>query len=433
MKTLYFVSEWNGHPIAGHLYIKKNNKVVLYTGTKEKTVSTSFPFWIHTDEGNLMEVTESERRETLDEGQFYNPITKDTCRCIKGNWFKEGEIPLFSQNFRLERLNLEDDFQLFTIGDFVANDGEVVEARCKPLVIRSVPYTLRAPGFLDHPKYFVFSREDFIVPEEDIDIFFETKMAFKATGLNSSGLRKYYPGLQIIPNDIRLSCGTFNVLDLSTGMVYDFILANEMVYALYEHLSTTQDTDVFTYAKAVAKRTPDLPMKLRISYNKCKKRVVWYVNDLAVFEITNPGIPLPEQELLVLNGEDFKDRVVLSDTLSVGFGTFTLLDFFPPDQAYEMIGQSFTIDNGNLRKVRPLTDLGSVYHEKLPSLFGEKVPQTEFVYEGPRQQDGQGGILSVYNIKVGLEKEDTDKTYIVETPGVKHHQPSVGTHHWKSK
>ena len=367
-----------------------------------KRIQTPKVFYFLSSERVGYRIVLNEKKEEVMNGEFLDVETNELVRAYQGIWYRCNEKRLFSKNFRVQKFNVEKDFQYFTFGDYVANDGVATQDHETGLTVSSVPFNLRGFSILDHTKYLVLTRDVFTIPNDDVDFFYEVEASYRATGLDSEGLQKYYPGIQILPDDLRLSAGALNIIDLQTGMVFDFLLSNNTIYALYEHLGISDSTDVFTFAKPVGKREPDQTHRLRIEYNKVRKRVRWLLDGNVVCEVVRPGIPLPDQALLLYNGEEFPMKEISSNELSIGFGTFTLLDFFPAHNNYENIGQSYTT---GLEEVIPLTDVGSVYNKRMPGFDGHKVPQESFVYIGPQEVDGQGGILNVLSVKVGLTND----------------------------
>ena len=305
-------------------------------------------------------------------------------KAVNGVWCDPKDKILFSKNFKFQNFDLINDFQYFEVpGVYVANDGTTSQNNTSGLTISSVPFEKRFTGILDHTKYLVYTQEAFYVPKKDAELFVEAQMTYTSTGLISSngqelapGIQKYSEGIQNIKDEPRLSAGALNLVDFSTGMVFDFILSDSTIYALYEHLPLNSVTSVFTFAKAVASRptNENQTTLLRIGYNGFRKEVIWYIDGNPVFKVQNPGLPLADKGLFVLNGDTNDNKEVKSETLAAGFGTFSLLDFFPFDKSYEDIGQSYTIfpNNPNIKLVEPLTNLegGNVYYKKMPNKLG---------------------------------------------------------------
>lgn len=326
---------------------------------------------------------------------------------------------LFTRDFRVDSFVIGDgptDFSYFQVPlVYIADDGTPTQTPEEGLTITSVPFTKRALGILDHPKYLVLNNARYPIPKYGVEIQFQARMTYQATGLIeetpdgpvlASGIRKYSDGIQNVQDEPRLSAGALNVIDLVTGMVFDFILSNSTVYALYEHLPVTDDTAVFTYAIPIysfSKAGERVNLKLGFSKQGENTLVRYYVNDVLRYTVSDIGLPLVDQTAIVLSGGgDFK-KVELQG-LQFGFGTFTLLDFLPFDKSYEQIGQSYTVplNTSTLEKVQPLANLMANYFQRMKNQVGELVPQTEFVYTGQPEDDGTGAIISITTFTVCL-------------------------------
>lgn len=167
-----------------------------------------------------------------------------------------------------------------------------------------------------------------------------------------------------IDADLRLACGAFNLVDLSSFLVYDFLISDNTVYAFYERLPfakegfyfinsanpqgpafplppppfTLGNYAAFSYAVPVYRRASvgniNTKLRLRISINAKRNTVSWLVNDNLVMQVTRPGRRLSSREHLVLDhgGVDTDVPMDQTRTFFFGFGTFALLDFLRPPQ-----------------------------------------------------------------------------------------------------
>lgn len=420
-RLLYDAYLWPAQLVRNRFYLMPHSNLARYNGQQLETVKTPKRFYVrpfNSDDGQTVRVDRGCRTSGYAKGPFV--LGEIPLQAIYGLWFTPRTHPLFVRNFRFQPFDLQRDFQFFEVPGYVADDGQASQNERTGLTITSVPFTKRAPGILDHTKYLVLTQKSFMVPTEDMELFLEANVFWRATGLVQDGklapgIQKYAAGIQNIRDEPRLSAGALNFLDLDTGMVFDFILSDSTIYALYEHLPVTEDTRVFTFAKAVGSRATNLdtPVNLKIGYNGYRKLVTWYIDGNPVFQVVRPGLPLVDRSLYVLNGDLFPEREVEVQSLAAGFGNFTLLDFFPFDESYEEIGQSYTT---NLEKVQPLADLGGAYFQRMTDQLGRDVPQTDFVYTGPPVQDGQGAVLNLLDLKVGLahplqEQVDCDQVF----------------------
>jgi hypothetical protein len=318
---------------------------------------------------------------------------------------------LFEVDFRKDPFLVPEDFSYFQVPEvYVADDG-IATQDASGLTINSTPFTKRSFQILDHTKYLVITNKQFPIPGHGLDLSVETRMSYSSTGLTQDGvlapgIQKYSPTIANIKDEPRVSAGALNALDLATGMIFDFIFSDSTIYALYEHLPVSDDTSVFTYAVPIYARQSveeDVDLKITFSRKSGDLVVKWFINGIQRFSVSDVGLPLVDQVHLVLNGGGTPHKVNIN-SIQFGFGTFTLLDFFPFSLSYEQIGQSFTTfdDGQTLSKVQPLANLGSIYFQRMKDQLGNNVPQTAFTYEGPQEQDGNGAVIRLTNIKVAI-------------------------------
>jgi len=328
---------------------------------------------------------------------------------------KNNKNTLFRKNFTRQKFEIPNDFVYFRFGNYVGDDATVTQNHCTGLVIQNPTFTKRSTGIVDHVKYLTVTKNTFEAPCNDTEIFVQALMTFTPLNIVSGGkltpgLQKYSDGIQNVQDEPRVSAGAMNLVDLSTGMIFDFIFSDQTVYALYEHLPVSSDTSIFTQAVPVMSRPADLNKlyTFTIGYNRCKNQANWYIDGTKVFTVNNVGlIPIDKSTIVTFGGCTSKEVEIKS--ISAGFGLFTLLDFFPFPQSYEQIGQSYTINPANsgagVVPIEPLANVGSIYFKRMLSQLGTPVPQTDFIYDGPNNQpDGQGGLLNIKKFKIGTRK-----------------------------
>lgn len=354
-------------------------------------------------------------------------------------------LPLVDIDFTSDEFDLESDFVFLAspssiappqmvlvsmnsidasiVATNVSNDGMTSQDPNKGLIIDSSVFQHRKVSIFDHPKYLIYTKES-LTPTPGNKVFVEATSSMFSTNIFESyfignatlksGLQKYATGLFNPFDDPRLACAALNLLDLENAMVYDFIITNETIFALYEHLPFNALTAVFTYAIPVGKRPTDVdvPTTYRIEYDTALNIVIWYIDDREVYRVTQPGLPLPNPEYLVLL-HDYRANTtyptfqsVKSTTFNGGFGTFSLLDFLPFFGTYEWSG----LDVG--RRISPTGESFIRPLASVPPLFptdgdtqirminddGQYFAPTPY-YNGPLEVDGQGVVYSIRNFK----------------------------------
>lgn len=115
---------------------------------------------------------------------------------------------------------------------------------------------------------------------------------------------------------------------MQSWMVFDFLITNTHVYALYERLPfgrTPQNNYAsFTYVIPVLLREDaDERHVLRIELRN-RSEAVWSVGGKEVFKVSEIGRRLPEMEMALDHGGD--EEIVRPMQLAPGFGRFTLVD-----------------------------------------------------------------------------------------------------------
>jgi hypothetical protein len=236
----------------------------------------------------------------------------------------------------------------FTYGSYVASDGHVsmgrhgleVVAPGKNPATGSPTFTLTAgphdpniPGDIDHPKWLAFMTHSSTAgyPGYDTVPGYVTSCEAQLGG-TIHGTSAHPLGSMVSPADPALAFTALVTADFETSMIFDFALTNDTIYALYERLpfSRTADNDYasFTHLIPVASRSPTDIHNLKISYDRSGKSVSWNVEGRKVFEVTRPGLLLPNRDFVVIDrGGTEQDASVLRQ-LVCGVGMFTLVDAY---------------------------------------------------------------------------------------------------------
>jgi hypothetical protein len=133
-------------------------------------------------------------------------------------------------------------------------------------------------------------------------------------------------------DDLRLAAAAMTSVDFDTCMVFDLIVTNRRIYAVYERLPFTRSRygpyAAFSYTIPVATRAPHEWHALKIAYDKIAGTVLWFVNDREVFPVTRLGRRIDKQYPTLDHGGVEAD--VSPNQLDGGLGLFTLLDGYRP-------------------------------------------------------------------------------------------------------
>lgn len=176
----------------------------------------------------------------------------------------------------------------WSILSFPSPDGSVwryeepnaeVEVCDGVLRITADPFTLKHDRIhmFDDPKHMYVSTRQFDLPKTG-PVSFEVDMAIENYGCNA--------------DDLRDGFAAFNVLDLATAMVFDFIVTNTKIGVIYERLlvpNLTDEATAFTYlVEAPFVKVRNKPREFhnyRIEIDRGASRAVWYVDGKRFFRV----------------------------------------------------------------------------------------------------------------------------------------------------
>lgn len=232
------------------------------------------------------------------------------------------------------------------------SDGTVTQSSTTGLTVDSNPFTATIPVGNEHPKWLHYYKDPAILPDVG-ELIYETTLSVQQhidvgdipTDFTSSPVR-----IRDAFDDIRLACAGMNVVDTSSWMVFDFLLANNVIYAFYERLPfgkpfwTNPGSDptnstgyaAFSNGIPVAKRISNDSVRLGIGINKHRGYVKWYVDGKEVFSWTQIGTRLPDQYKMLDHGGS--EEIVTINSVYFGFGTFSLLDMaLPSNYSRELV------------------------------------------------------------------------------------------------
>jgi hypothetical protein len=221
---------------------------------------------------------------------------------------------------------------------FVACDKMAkVSSTNRELTVDVPRYTLTTKGINDHPKVLMYINainEDtgfpgFKVPDEG-ELNYEAKISMETFGTEKNLFNA--PA-----SDFRLSSGGMVTIDFDTFMVYDFFITPSKAYVLYERLPFDQKVKdpaaFFTYVLPASEIQPGVKHRYKLSYNKSRYQVHFYIDGKRVFVVNEFGRRLPKDyddflQFKELPGSGNPDNLPLvkSNQRLTGVGLFTMLD-----------------------------------------------------------------------------------------------------------
>ncbi len=191
-----------------------------------------------------------------------------------------------------------------------------IETRNGGLAVTVNPFTRKHDQvhMFDDPKQLYGSTRTFPVSKDGVTVF-EADMGAETYNSNSEDLRDGFAG--------------FNVMDFSTGMIFDFISTGQKIGAIYERLlipGLTDDKTAFTYLIespfSGVRTEPDRMHHYSLRIDAAKRRAEWQVDGKPFFKAE--GIPVDPKEI------------------TLGFGIFTLNPIDPVKGSVSTHGQGAT-------------------------------------------------------------------------------------------
>ena len=297
----------------------------------------------------------------------------------------------------LPSIGVNGTFNYLVIPGFTSNDG-ALSIRDHRLVVDSNPFTLTTTDPNDHVKFLLLTNEQFAVPE-DGSLIVEATIAGTNFGVDNNPF-----GEQVLhaQSDIRLAAAAMVVTELTTGLVFDFFITNEIIYILAERLSSAQatlgDYASYTQSVAVARTTPGATHKYAIIFDGKLKNVRWLVDGEVVYTLDNVG-QLISREFMLIDRAG-QPEFTYPKNITAAFGTFTVLDAYSPCNVLAP-----TIDGQKC--VFPIHEKGLVKLQDGELNARNGFTPAQFVNNGTDpafRLFGQGTVMSIKDLTVGYCK-----------------------------
>lgn len=177
--------------------------------------------------------------------------------------------------------NLNPNWAFFQAGDQVCNDGVISFGEhgltvISPRTVDGHPaFTLGADSDLDPVKWLVLANRTVSSGYPGYDAGEHTSC--------SAHLRGEVYGVE---NDPRPAFVALVHGDLERSFLFEFTVTNDAVYAMYERLPDNHYAS-FTYLVRVGDRVPEDWHYMRITYDRPRRTVTWYLEDEEVFKVNN--------------------------------------------------------------------------------------------------------------------------------------------------
>lgn len=221
----------------------------------------------------------------------------------------------------------------FTFGSYVGSDGNVTSIprgfRLSSVFSLTAPPDGPTPGDLDHVKWLQWttanSSAGFPGWDTDVGVINEcsAKVGGSVTGLEHSP----FPVDCNSPN-----LGNFGVTagDFETNMIFDFVITNDRLYALYERLpfarTSTNHYASFTYLIPVGRRKRHDTHELKVAYDRSAHTVGWYVNGKKVYQVSRIGRYVGSSQAPAVDRGGVEEDVKPLRQFACGVGVFDILD-----------------------------------------------------------------------------------------------------------
>jgi Family of unknown function (DUF6081) len=191
------------------------------------------------------------------------------------------------------------------------------------------------PGGLDHVKWLVYANHLASTGFPGFDAAANHELACDAwVAARTFGTNGHPFGGAVVNanDDLRLSAVGMNTIDFESFMVFDFLITNETIYAIYERLPFGRPAlgnyAAFTFNIPVAATSPGQSHQLTVAYDKSAGKVRWFVDGNERFSVDRIGHLLDRRYMTIDHGGT--PTIVSPNQLDCGMGMFTLLDAEQP-------------------------------------------------------------------------------------------------------
>lgn len=153
--------------------------------------------------------------------------------------------------------------------------------------------------------------------------------------------------------DVYYGCGALVAVDFSTGFVFDHLVTNTKIYALYNRLPIYQSPDndylSFSYMIPIASRKPDEYNLLTMSFNKREGTVDYLVDGRRRLRLTKVGLPIDEK-FKTIPSTGSVPTLLYPNAMAFGPGALIAQELFPVCQGttFDQCLRKQTIFNARL-------------------------------------------------------------------------------------
>lgn len=224
------------------------------------------------------------------------------------------------------------DFSYYTNGNFTADGGSITFTKKGGLLNTGV-YNVTAPPnpipYLDNYKYLVFADQP-IELNMNNELVVEWEMEARTFNTDASPYPKVL--LKCPNDDFRLAAASCNVYDPNTELFFNFLVTNDMIYAVYGRNADKRDPQEYNYAAftfviPLLWRKPTDVHKLKVVLNKRDNMVRWKIDATEYFRVTSVGARIDRTYMVVDMGG--ADDSVFPNSIQYGFGSMTMLQAYP--------------------------------------------------------------------------------------------------------
>lgn len=224
------------------------------------------------------------------------------------------------------------NWHYYTNGDFVADGGYITFTRKGGLLNTSrynVTVAKSSIPYLDNYKYLVFANEP-VELDSDQENVFEYWMQARTFFTDASPYPKNI--LKCPDDDVRLAAASVNVYDPATELYFNFLVTNDMVYAVYGRNADKRDPQDYNYAAfnfviPLLWRKPTDTHKLKVILGRRQRTVRWKIDNKEYFRVEDVGARIDRQYMTADFGG--ADDEVFPESVLYGFGSMTLLNHYP--------------------------------------------------------------------------------------------------------